>query len=109
MKDRQDLERQAAPETPIEEAQADAPEPQTVPGTARVSAPAATALPYVRNPSAVRSTAAGAAVASQAPVRARLARIPATDYGYVVGELKRIGATVGSLVVLLLILSRFIH
>jgi len=53
----------------------------------------------------------------RAPVTARVgpatpqrgSRALITDYGYVVGEMKRIGLTFGGLIVLLIIISRFLH
>jgi len=39
----------------------------------------------------------------------RSSRAVATDYGYVVSELKRIGITFGGLVILLLVVSRLLR
>jgi hypothetical protein len=61
--------------------------------------------PYIRRQSAA-TTLSRAPAPAQAP---RAGRALVTDYGYVVGELKRIGLTFGGLIVLLIVISRFLH
>jgi hypothetical protein len=86
-------------EPAVEEAQ-----PEVMSGDLEAAAPAAQApAPYVRRQSSV-STARPAAAPPPRASRALVA-----DYGYVVTELKRIGFTFGGLIVLLILLSRFLH
>lgn len=73
------------------EQEPDAPRPAPTRYARRSSAPA----PYAR-PQA------------QAPTP-RASRMLVTDYGYIVSEMKRIGLTLGGLVLLLLIIARLLH
>lgn len=68
-----------------------APRPAPAPYARRSSAPAPYARPQTQTPTP------------------RPSRMLVTDYGYVVSEMKRIGLTLGGLVVLLLIIARLLR
>ncbi|HTE85726.1 MAG TPA: hypothetical protein VK821_13430 [Dehalococcoidia bacterium] len=72
-----------------------------------VASPAA--VPTEQAPSPYIRRRAPVAVAAPAASTARAARTLITDYGYVVGELKRIGLTFGGLIVLLILIARRLH
>jgi hypothetical protein len=96
----------ATPSKAIEAAPAAEPEDEELAATA---APAG--ISAVGAPATYRQRIGRAPVTARVGPAAspRASRALVTDYSYIVSELKRIGLTFGGLIVLLVIISRFLH